>query len=94
MPRFPDAPTLQQAGIDLVVNSPYGVAGPRGMDPAVVAKLHDALKEALFDPATREVMARFNMPLLYLNTADYDAASRRQHDIERENLRRLGMLPG
>jgi tripartite-type tricarboxylate transporter receptor subunit TctC len=94
MPRFPDAPTLQQAGIDLVVNSPYGLAGPRGMDPAVVAKLHDALKEALFDPATREVMARFNMPLLYLNTADYDAASRRQHDIERENLRRLGMLPG
>lgn len=92
MPRFPDAPTLQQAGIDLVVNSPYGLAGPRGMDPAVVQKLHDALKEALFDPATREVMARFNMPLLYLPTAEYDAASRRQDQIERENLRRLGML--
>ena len=92
MPRFPDAPTLQQAGIDLVVNSPYGLAGPRGMEPAVVAKLHDALKEALFDPTTREVMARYNMPLLYLPSAEYDAASRRQDAIERENLRRLGML--
>lgn len=93
MPRFPDAPTLQQSGIDLVVASPYGVCGPRGMDPAVTAKLHDAMKEALHDPATRAVMERFNMPLLYLNSADYDAAYRRQYEIERENLRRVGMLP-
>ncbi len=93
MPRFPNAPTLQESGIDLVVASPYGVCGPRGMDPAVVAKLHDAMKEALFDPATRAVMERFNMPLLYLNSADYDAAYRRQNEIERENLRRVGMLP-
>ena len=92
MPRFPDAPTLQQAGIDLVVQSPYGLAGPRGMDPAVVRKLHDALKEALFDPTTREVMARYNMPLLYLPTAEYDAASRQQDQIEHDTLRRLGML--
>jgi tripartite-type tricarboxylate transporter receptor subunit TctC len=92
MPRFPQAPTLREAGIDLEVNSPYGLAGPRGMDPAVVRKLHDALKEALFDPATREVMARYNMPLLYLPTAEYDAASRQQDVIERENLRRLGLL--
>jgi tripartite-type tricarboxylate transporter receptor subunit TctC len=92
MPRFPQAPTLQQCGIDLVVNSPYGLAGPRGMPTEVVRKLHDALKEALFDPATREVMGRFNMPLLYLPTAEYDAASRRQDALERENLRRLGML--
>ena len=92
MPRFPQVPTLQECGIDLVVNSPYGLAGPHGMDPAVVRKLHDALKEALFDPTTREVMARFNMPLLYLPTAEYDAASRRQDEIERDNLRRLGML--
>ena len=94
MPRFPDVPTLQESGIDLAVNSPYGIGGPRGMDPAVVARLHDAFREALFDPSTRAVMERFNMPNLYLDTAAYDAASRRQHEIERENLRRLGMLPG
>lgn len=92
MPRFPDAPTLQECGIDLVVNSPYGLAGPRGMEPALVKRLHDALKEALFDPATRAVMERYNMPLLYLDSAAYDAASRAQNDIERENLRRVGML--
>jgi tripartite-type tricarboxylate transporter receptor subunit TctC len=93
MGRFPDVPTLRDAGIDMVVNSPYGVGGPKGMDPAVVAKLHDAMKEALFDPATQAVMGRFNMPTLYLDSAGFDAAARRQLDIERENLRRAGMLP-
>ena len=93
MGRFPDVPTLRDAGIDMVVNSPYGVGGPKGMDPAVVAKLHEAMKEALFDPVTQAVMERFNMPTLYLDSAGFDAAARRQVEIERENLRRAGMLP-
>ena len=93
MPRFPNVPTLREAGIPMDVNSPYGLGAPRGTDPAIIARLHDAFKDALFDPATQEVMGRYNMPNLYLNTADYDAASRRQHQIERENLRRLNMLP-
>ncbi|HJX20968.1 MAG TPA: hypothetical protein VJ454_08250, partial [Steroidobacteraceae bacterium] len=75
-----------------VVNSPYGVSGPRGMDPALVKKLHDAMKDALFDPATKAVMERYNMPTLYLDSAAYDAASREQDKIERENLKRVGML--
>jgi tripartite-type tricarboxylate transporter receptor subunit TctC len=95
MPRFPDAPTLQEVGLDMVIESPYGLAGPRGMAAGVVARLHDALKQALFDPATREVMARFNMPMLYAPTAEYDANSRRQYEIEKATLRRHGLLaPG
>jgi tripartite-type tricarboxylate transporter receptor subunit TctC len=92
MALFPEVPTLRDAGIDLVVNSPYGVSGPRGMDPALVKKLHDAMKDALFDPATKAVMERYNMPTLYLDSAAYDAASREQDKIERENLKRVGML--
>lgn len=93
MARFPDVPTLREAGIPMDVNSPYGLGAPRGTDPAIIARLHDAFKDALFDPATQAVMERYNMPNLYLNTPDYDAASRRQHEIERENLRRLNLLP-
>ena len=93
MPRFPEVRTLKEVGIDLEVNSPYGICGPRGMNPAITRKLHDAFKEALFDPATQEVMSRYNMPTLYLDTAAYDAAARQQHVVEPENLRRVGMLP-
>jgi tripartite-type tricarboxylate transporter receptor subunit TctC len=92
MALFPQVRTLREAGIDLEVNSPYGVCGPRGMDPAVVKKIHDAMKEALFDPATQAVMERYNMPTLYLDTASYDAAARQQDKIERANLKRVGML--
>ncbi len=92
LPLFPDVRTLQEAGIDLVVNSPYGVCSPRGMDPAVVKKIHDAMKGALFDPATQAVMATFNMPTLYLDTAAYDKAAREQDRIERANLKRVNML--
>ena len=92
MPLFPEVRTLQEAGIDLVVNSPYGVCGPKGMDAAIVKKIHDAMKDALFDPATQAVMSNFNMPTLYLSTADYDKAAREQVKIETENLKRVGML--
>ena len=92
MKLFPEVRTLSEAGVDLIVNSPYGVCGPRGMDPAVVKKIHDAMKEALFDPATQAVMERYNMPTLYLDSAAYDAAAREQDKIERANLKRVGML--
>ncbi len=92
MPLFPDVRTLQDAGIDLVVNSPYGVCGPKGMDPAIVKKIHDAMKDALFSPATQAVMNTYNMPTLYLDTAAYDTAARRQVEIELANLKRVGML--
>ena len=92
MPLFPDVRTLTEAGIDLVVNSPYGVGGPRGMDPAVVKTLHDAMKDALFSPEVQAVMATFNMPTLYLDTAAYDKAARAQDKIERANLKRVNML--
>jgi tripartite-type tricarboxylate transporter receptor subunit TctC len=92
MKLFPEVRTLKEAGIDLEVNSPYGVCGPKGMDPAVVKKIHDAMKDALFAPATQAVMATYNMPTLYLDTATYDQAARRQNQIEIDNLKRVGML--
>src|SRR5205085_3196014 len=92
MKLFPEVRTLKEAGIDLAVNSPYGVCGPRGMDPAVVKKIHDAMKDALFDPATQAVMEKFSMPTLYLDSAGYKAAYAEQDKIERSNLKRIGML--
>jgi tripartite-type tricarboxylate transporter receptor subunit TctC len=92
MALFPEVRTLKEAGIDLEVNSPYGVCGPKGMDPAVVKKIHDAMKEALYSPEVQAVMDKFNMPVLYLDTAAYDKAARAQDRIERDNLKRVGML--
>lgn len=90
-PRFPDAPTLKELGYEMVVTSPYGLSGPKGMDPGVVRALHDACKEALFDPANTAVRAQFDMPLEYYDTADYRGFVQRRAEYERATAQRLNL---
>lgn len=58
--RWPDVPTAKELGYKVVSTSPYGLAGPKGMDPAVVKILHDAFKKALFSDHSMEVMEQLN----------------------------------
>ncbi|MGT2432583.1 tripartite tricarboxylate transporter substrate-binding protein [Cupriavidus basilensis] len=64
-PRWPDAPTLRELGYDIVSNSPYGVAGPKGMDPKVVGILQDALRRAAEDPQHLAALKRQDQDLMY-----------------------------
>ncbi|MEJ5357125.1 MAG: tripartite tricarboxylate transporter substrate binding protein [Desulfobacterales bacterium] len=69
--RFPDVPTVKEAGYKVVHNSPIGIVGPKGMAPERVKVLHDAFHKALSDPAFLKAMATYEMPVLYQNTADF-----------------------
>jgi tripartite-type tricarboxylate transporter receptor subunit TctC len=88
---FPGVPTLVELGYGLVVESPWGIAGPKGMDPKVVAKLHDAFKKAIEDPVVLEALERYEMKPNYKNTADYVASVKEQVKIEQALIERLGM---
>jgi tripartite-type tricarboxylate transporter receptor subunit TctC len=72
--RFPQTPTLRECGIDIAHVSPYGLVGPKGMDPGIVRVLHDALRLALHEPEHQALIARLDMPLAYLNSQDYAAS--------------------
>lgn len=89
--RFPDVPTLKELGYDLVVTSPYGVSGPRGMDEGIVRILHDAMRDALMTPENAEVRARFDMPLVYQDTQTYRAFIAERVEYEKAMVRRLGL---
>jgi tripartite-type tricarboxylate transporter receptor subunit TctC len=89
--RFPDVPTLRESGIDIVSASPYGLAGPKGMNPEVVRVLHDAFKEALYDPAHIAILDRFDMSPMYLGSEEYAAFARRTYAEEGEMIRRMGL---
>jgi tripartite-type tricarboxylate transporter receptor subunit TctC len=89
--RFPDVPTLKELGFGLVATSAYGIAGPKGMDPGVVRALHDALREAMQDPQHLAVLERFDMPLMYKNTADYIAFARQQYEEDKAMIQKLGL---
>jgi tripartite-type tricarboxylate transporter receptor subunit TctC len=88
---FPGVPTLVELGYGLVVESPWGIAGPKGMDPKVVAKIHDAFKKAIEEPAVLAALDRYEMKPFYLNTADYATSVKEQVKLEQALLDRLGL---
>ena len=89
--RYPNVPTLRETGIDIVSASPYGIAGPKNMDPGVVRILHDAFKQALYDPQHLAVLERFDMPMMYMNSEDYRASVQRIIEEEGAIIRRLNL---
>jgi tripartite-type tricarboxylate transporter receptor subunit TctC len=69
--RFKDAPTLKNAGFDVVVDAPNGIGAPAGLPPQVVAKLGDAFHKAVLSPQFKEACDKIDAPLMYLNGEDY-----------------------
>jgi tripartite-type tricarboxylate transporter receptor subunit TctC len=89
--NWPNAPTLKELGYPFVFDSPFGVAGPKGMDAAVVAKLHDAFKKAIEDPAVIATMAKYDMVPRYLDTAAYRKAVEELIVSEKAALEKIGL---
>jgi tripartite-type tricarboxylate transporter receptor subunit TctC len=91
--RFPDVPTVKELGIDVVIDSPGGLIGPKGMDPAVVAVLADAFRAAAQEPEHLKFLENMDQPLILLDGPAYKAAMARTYEEEKELLHRLNLLP-
>ena len=87
--RWPQVPTLKDLGYPIVSNSPFGIAGPKGMDPAAVKVLHDAFRKALEDPEFQNTLEKFDQEAYYLNSADYAALAKNTFEEERAAVKRL-----
>ncbi|NKB16070.1 MAG: tripartite tricarboxylate transporter substrate binding protein [Sphingomonadales bacterium] len=91
-PNWPDVPTLRDLGYPFAYDSPFGVAGPKGMHPAVVKKLHDAFKAAIEDKSVVDVLSRYDMPVRYMDSAGYTKFVDVVIAQERAVLDRIGLL--
>lgn len=89
--RWSDVPTLNELGYETVSDSPFGLAGPKGMDPAVVGILHDAFRKAMDDPKVQEILDRYDQPSVYMNPAEYTAWATKTFAAEAATIERLGM---
>jgi tripartite-type tricarboxylate transporter receptor subunit TctC len=68
---FPDIPTVSESGVaGYVVNGWYGVIGPSGLPPEVVARLEDGIHKSLQDP---ELVARLEREGEEVSTGTPDA---------------------
>ncbi|NLY26285.1 MAG: tripartite tricarboxylate transporter substrate binding protein [Alcaligenaceae bacterium] len=89
--RWPDVPTAKDLGYNVVSQSPYGLVGPKGMDPAIVKTLHDAFKKAIENPRNIEVLGQLNQESWYRNGADYKAWAEETYNKDKELITRLGL---
>lgn len=69
--RFKDTPTLKELGYGVVVDAPNGIGAPSGVDPAILAKLREAFKQAVASPEFKAVIDKLDAPLLYLDGPEY-----------------------
>jgi tripartite-type tricarboxylate transporter receptor subunit TctC len=90
-PRWPEVPTLREVGVDIVAAAPYGIAGPKGMDPAIVKILHDAFRKAMEDPQYREVSARYMFEDQYRSSADLEKWALSEYERQGAALRKFGL---
>ena len=86
------APTAKELGYDIVSYSPYGLVGPKGMDPKVVKILHDAFKKAMDDPENRKMLQQLDQVYWYKSTEDYNKWAREEVVNERAPIERAGLL--
>ena len=89
--KWPDVPTLKELGYGIVASSPFGIAGPKGMDPKVVKTLHDAFKKGMEEPAFKKVLDQFYMVPFYKNSEDYTKFAQVLYIEEKENAEVIGL---
>jgi len=92
--RFPNVPTLKELGMGIVQTSPFGVVAPKGTDPKIVQKLHDAFKQAMEMPNYREALAKFDMEPYYMSSSQYQAYAAETVKRERAIIEKLGLAKG
>ena len=89
--RWPNVPTLQELGFETVSDSPFGIGAPKGMDPALTKRLHDAFRKTLEDPAVLATFEKYDQSVIYMNTADYTKFIAEQFVKEKVVIERLGL---
>jgi hypothetical protein len=61
------------------------------MVAAVVSTLHDAFRKSLDDGKVRELLDRFDQPVIHMNPAEYTSWATRMRDAEHATIERLGL---
>lgn len=90
-PAFADVPTFREAGYDVVVPSPLGLAGPKDLPQPIVQKLDAAVKAALDDPEMQRVIKTYGIRTDYRDHQAYAEFARRNFAEEKTLVQTLGL---
>jgi len=93
LPSWPDVPTLKEMGYPVEVLPMLLLAGPKGMDPAVVKTLHDAFKKVMVDPAFTKVLDNDNQMPIYMDGRQVEKYAAEQFEEFRQIVKEYGLMP-
>jgi len=86
----PDLPTYREQGFDLDMTEWFGLFLPAKTPGAPVQRLADAAKVAVAEPDYVRGLAEFGMTARYTGPADLAAQLRRETDMWRVNVKKIG----
>lgn len=89
---FPDVPTMQELGYSVSIESPIGIGGPPGMDPAIVKKVQDAYKAATEQPSFISLLAKSTQRPWYMDASEFRKFAERSQTEQRSLLAKYGLL--
>jgi len=92
-PSYPDVPTLREQGFPFDIEVPFGLVGPKGMDPVIVARLHDAFKKANETPSVVSLYAKFDIIQRYATGHDFRVLLETIHTDMKPVIQGLGLQP-
>jgi tripartite-type tricarboxylate transporter receptor subunit TctC len=82
VPAISDVPTIDEAGVPGYESYTwFGIFGPKGLDPAIAARMNAAIKVALDDPETQKKMADLG------NTPRYETLQQFKETVHRDRLK-------
>jgi tripartite-type tricarboxylate transporter receptor subunit TctC len=89
--RFPTVPTLKELGYGIVSDSPYGIAGPKGVPADRVKIIHDAFRKTLEEPQILALLEKYDQVPAYLGSEDYSRFVKSLVAEQKTMIEKLGL---
>jgi tripartite-type tricarboxylate transporter receptor subunit TctC len=86
----PDISTFEEQGYKVQSINWMGLAGPKGIHPAILKKLSDAFKKAYEDPSFKALMASLYLPVVYADSESFREMVFKDFDYQGKVLKELG----
>ena len=90
---FPDLPTMAEQGIQGVdIESWIGFVGPAGMEPAIVAKLNDAIGQVVGTPKIRQDFRTGGVEAAAATPQQFAAMIRESYNLWAKTVANIGLV--
>lgn len=90
--KFPNVPTVREQGIPWELTSFISLQGPKGVDPAIVARLDASVKKALASPEWKAFAEGRGFSINYGGPKELDALQTQLDKDMAETMRALGLI--